>query len=120
MGIEITKDEKLSGKDMQYPLVLNASIKQSGETTLDFVYRLKVEGNASLKKVTGEVKSSGGSSSSVSDDDDWADLSLAAEGESIGAVVNFLKKQFPGAKIEGAITGNDWYLRNAESRIYNI
>ena len=113
MEAKIIRDEELSSKDSDYPLVLLVEMndrKNDKGMTFNFRYKLKIDKD----KVSGLIESLGMSSSDVLDDEDALDYSRSAERESILSVGKYLKEQFSNSKItiDSIRTTYDtlWYL----------
>ena len=114
MKAKITRCEEHCGENPEYPLVLLCRMSEGG-MSFNLTYRLKID-NGLPKKMSGTVRFRSMSSLNPLDDEDADMYYMEAERKSIDFLVDYLRKEFPGTKISGAIksTFNPLYNKQRE------
>lgn len=101
MKAKISRCEELCEQNPEYPLVLLCSIDEGG-MSFNLRYNIKID-NGPVGEIRGTVEFISMSSITNLDDEDADIYCKEAERMSIDFLVEYLKKDFPEAKVSGTI-----------------
>jgi hypothetical protein len=112
-----------NANNQEYPIRLLYSSKNGDSGNLEEITLevfLKVEGNDIKRSFQGKFGSFGYNTPNIMDDQDYTDLAVQTEADSIEPIKNFLGRKFPLCFLSGNIYSDYEALYHPKNRVYSI